>query len=57
MKSECELRVLRANLDAKRRSLKRYGGDKSILDFKIIILNEKIKLLDDILETEDNSCY
>ena len=57
MKSECDIRVLRANLEAELGNHLR-GDNHSLTDCMTeSILRAKIELLKDILETEDNQCY
>ena len=57
MKSECDIRVMRANEEAELRQMFRDDLSDRGAWLKEIILNTRIELMKEILETEDNSCY
>lgn len=58
MKSECEIRVMLANEEAELENLKREYTDSQFDIFaEKIIRDARIKLMWEIVETKDNSCY
>ena len=61
MKSECEIRVMRAEFEAKKLNLEREFRDLGISTIESVIClagyDVKIDLLKEILETEENDCY
>ena len=61
MKSECEIRVLKASLEAEQKNLKSECRDLGISTIESTIClasyDVRIDLLKEILETEENDCY
>ena len=61
MKSECDIRVMRAELEAKKENIRREIIDMGINTIESTIclasFEIRIDLLKEILETEENDCY
>ena len=58
MKSEEEIRLLRAELDRQARQTERDCSDFGIMDrIEVELIKSKVHILDEILETKDNSFY
>jgi len=61
MKSECEIRVMRAELEAERDNARRTIIDMGVSTIESTIClasyEVRIDLLKEILETEENDCY
>jgi len=61
MKSECEIRVMRAELEAQLENVRREILDMGISTIESTIClasyEVRIDLLKEILETEENDCY
>ena len=60
MKSECEIRVMLANLEAELKNMKRNLIDLGVSPEwspEVKCLAGKIEVLEEILETKENNCY